>query len=145
MLTEYLLFRGFQVSEAQDGTEAMEVARRLQPDIILMDLSMPGLDGWEATRQLKADPFTKHFIIIAVTAHAFVSEERSARFAGCDAVIAKPFDLAGLADALVHVGSKGFTALDATAVALKAAPRKASSKVPIEKSPKRSRHRVRTT
>src|SRR5688572_19526239 len=56
MLSEYLAFRGFHVTEAQDGIEAVAVARRVQPDIILMDLSMPVVDGWEATRQLKADP-----------------------------------------------------------------------------------------
>jgi CheY-like chemotaxis protein len=59
MLVEYLAFRGFQVVEARHGAEAIEVARRVQPNIILMDLSMPVVDGWEATRQLKTDPLTK--------------------------------------------------------------------------------------
>ena len=94
MLAEYLAFRGFQVAEARHGAEAIEVTRRLRPDIILMDLTMPAMDGWEATRQLKADPLTKDVIIIAVSAHAFASEETSARAAGCDGFIAKPFDLA---------------------------------------------------
>src|SRR5438876_3879542 len=82
MLVEYLAFRGFQVAEARHGAEAVEVARRVHPTVILMDLSMPVVDGWEATRQLKADPLTKDIIIIAVTAHAFRSEQDSARGAG---------------------------------------------------------------
>ena len=131
MLTEYLAFRGFHVTEAQNGTEAIEVARRVQPNIILMDLSMPVVDGWEATRQLKADPLTKDIIIIAVTARAFLPEQESAHVAGCDAVITKPFDLAVLADALAHAISKGLAAFDAKGVAVKAATRKPSSKVRV--------------
>jgi two-component system cell cycle response regulator DivK len=129
MLVEYLAFRGFQVAEARHGAEAIEVARRVQPHIILMDLSMPVLDGWEATRQLKADPLTKHIIIIAVTAHAFLPEQESARVAGCDAVIAKPFDLAVLASELDRVISQGLAAFDAPGVTARATPRKRSSKV----------------
>jgi two-component system cell cycle response regulator DivK len=79
---------------------AIEVAGRIRPAIILMDLSMPSMDGWEATRRLKADTLTKDVVIVAITAHAFPSDQASARAAGCDAVIAKPFDLAALADAL---------------------------------------------
>jgi two-component system, cell cycle response regulator DivK len=107
MLTEYLVFHGFHVTQAQDGREAIAVARRIQPDVILMDLSMPVVDGWDATRQLKADPLTKNIIIIAVSAHAFRHEQESARVAGCDAVIAKPYDLTALTDALGRVGSEG--------------------------------------
>src|SRR5712691_11063244 len=129
MLVEYLAFRGFQVAEARHGAEAIEVARRVQPNIILMDLTMPAMDGWEATRQLKADPLTKEIIIIAVSAHAFASEQASAREAGCDGFIAKPFDLAVLAEVLDRVISKGLTGLDPTAVALNGAPRRRSSKL----------------
>jgi two-component system cell cycle response regulator DivK len=100
MLVEYLAFREFQVAAARHGEEAIEVAGRIRPAVILMDLSMPGMDGWEATRRLKANPLTKDVVIIAVTAHAFPPDQASARAAGCDAVIAKPFDLAALADAL---------------------------------------------
>lgn len=100
MLVEYLAFRQFPVAEAQSGAEAIDVARRIQPDIILMDLSMPGVDGWEATRRLRADPATGSTIIVAVTAHAYPREQDAARAAGCDVVIAKPFDLSALADAL---------------------------------------------
>ena len=123
MLVEYLAFREFRVAEARNGTEAIEVARRVRPHLILMDLSMPGMDGWEATRQLKADPLTKNIIIVAVTAHAFAPEHEAARVAGCDAVVSKPYDLAVLTDALDRVISKGLPALDPQTVALKGARR----------------------
>jgi two-component system, cell cycle response regulator DivK len=110
MLVEYLVFRRFQVAEARNGAEALEVARRMKPDIILMDLSMPGVDGWEATRRLKADPRTRSAVVVAVTAHAFPREQEAARAAGCDVVIAKPFDLTFLADALEAVASDGLAA-----------------------------------
>jgi len=107
MLAEYLSFRGFDVSVANDGQEAIVVARGTRPGIILMDLSMPGIDGWEATRQLKADPLTKHSVVIAVSAHAFPRERHAARKAGCDAFILKPYDLVVLADTLSEVTTKG--------------------------------------
>jgi two-component system cell cycle response regulator DivK len=129
MLVEYLVFREFQVAEAHNGADAIDLARRLRPQIILMDLSMPGMDGWEATRQLKADPLTNHIVIIAITAHAFPPEQATARAAGCDAVIAKPFDVAVLADALHRVISKGLATLEANGIAAKAAPRKPSSRM----------------
>jgi two-component system cell cycle response regulator DivK len=112
MLAEYLRFRGFNVSEASNGEEAIEAARRLRPDLVLMDLSMPGIDGWEATRQLKADPVTSHSIIIAVSAHAFAPERQAAKSAGCDAFILKPYDLAVLAETLHDVIAKGPGAFD---------------------------------
>jgi CheY-like chemotaxis protein len=127
ILVEYLAFREFQVAEAADGVEAIDVARRMQPHIILMDLSMRGVDGWEATRRLKSDPLTKHIIVIAVTAHAFPSEHESARLAGCDGVIPKPYDLVMLADALERVIGKGVAALDPKGIAAKTAPRRRSS------------------
>ena len=122
MLVEYLVFRQFQVAEARNGAEALDVARRAQPAIILMDLSMPGVDGWEATRRLKADPVTRSAVIVAVTAHAFPREHEAARAAGCDVVIAKPFDLTVLADALEAVASHGLAAFGATAGAVTARP-----------------------
>lgn len=118
MLVEYLAFRRFPVAEARSGAEAIEVARRVQPNIILMDLSMPGVDGWEATRRLRADPATGSTIIVAVTAHAFPREQEAARAAGCDVVIAKPFDLSALADALATVASDGLAAFGAKAGAV---------------------------
>jgi two-component system, cell cycle response regulator DivK len=131
MLTEYLAFRGFQVAEARHGAEAIEVTRRVHPDNVLKDLTMPAMAGWEATRQLKTDPLTKDVIVIAVSAHAFASEQQSARDAGCDGFIAKPFDLAVLADALDRVMSKGLAGLDPKAVTLIAAPRRRSSRIRV--------------
>jgi two-component system cell cycle response regulator DivK len=112
MLIEYLLFRGFEVTEARNGSEAIDVARRVHPQIILMDLSMPIMDGWQATRQLKADPLTQGITIICVTAHAFRPEQRLALAAGCDVVVAKPYDLTALANALERVMSEGVAAFD---------------------------------
>ena len=90
MYRDYLEFAGFRVETARDGREGIEKARALQPDLILMDLSLPGIDGWEATRLLKAAPETKHIIIIALSAHALATEGERARAAGCDGFIAKP-------------------------------------------------------
>jgi len=118
MLVEYLAFRQFPVAEARSGAEAIDMVRRVRPDIILMDLSMPGVDGWEATRRLRADPATGSTIIVAVTAHAFPREQEAAREAGCDVVIAKPFDVSALADALGTVASDGLAAFSAKAGAV---------------------------
>ena len=85
-----LTHSGFEVVEAEDGHQALaEMARQL-PDIVLMDLSIPGVDGWEVTRRLKADPRTKLVPIIALTAHAMRGDEERARAAGCDHYLAKP-------------------------------------------------------
>ena len=115
MLVEYLVFSRFQVAEARNGAEALDVARRVQPIIILMDLSMPVMDGWEATRRLKGDPLTQNAFIVAVTAHAFPREHEAARAAGCDFVIVKPFDLAALVNELQAVTSHGLAAFGAKA------------------------------
>jgi two-component system, cell cycle response regulator DivK len=90
MYRDYLEYSGFRVETACDGREAIEKARALNPDLILMDLSLPGVDGWEATRLLKADPATRHLLIIALSAHALATEGDRARAAGCDGFIAKP-------------------------------------------------------
>lgn len=90
MYRDYLEFSGFQVDMARDGHEALEQARRHGPDLVLMDLSLPGLDGWEATRILKSDPATSHLIVVALSAHALSAEGDRARAAGCDGFIAKP-------------------------------------------------------
>jgi two-component system cell cycle response regulator DivK len=107
MVAEYLAFRGFSVLQASTGAEAIELARRHRPRVILMDLGMPGLDGWETTRLLKADARTKGCMIIALTAHALTTQHSSALKAGCDAVIAKPFDLAALADTVDRAVNRG--------------------------------------
>ncbi len=90
MYRDYLTFSGLRVETASDGQEALQKARALEPDLILMDLSIPGLDGWEATRLLKADPKTRHLLVVALSAHALAAEGDRARAAGCDGFIAKP-------------------------------------------------------
>src|ERR671922_829464 len=74
MYAAYLQFSGYRVAEAANGLEALEKTRELMPDVILMDLSLPKMDGWEATRRLKADRQTSHIPIVAVTAHALAGD-----------------------------------------------------------------------
>ncbi|MBI2221313.1 MAG: response regulator [Acidobacteria bacterium] len=90
MYREYLLFAGFAVETAENGEEALVKARELDPDIVLMDLSLPVLDGWEATRRLKTDDETAHLTVVALSAHAMAAEQHRAAEAGCDGFIAKP-------------------------------------------------------
>jgi two-component system, cell cycle response regulator DivK len=97
MYAAYLQFSGYRVAEAIDGLEAIEKSLELQPDIILMDLALPKMDGWEATRRLKADDRTKDIPIVALTGHALAGFAEGARLAGCDAFVTKPC----LPDALV--------------------------------------------
>lgn len=96
---------GFTVVEARDGQAGIDAAKREMPGLILMDVSIPVLDGLEATRRLKADPSTKHIPIIALTAHALASDQQKAIEAGCDAYIAKPAEpRAVLAAVKEHLG-----------------------------------------
>jgi two-component system, cell cycle response regulator DivK len=97
MYVEYLEFSGLRVEEAENGHEALEKAFALRPDLIVMDLSLPGIDGWEATRQLKADPATHHIPVIAITGHASELASRDAKSAGCASFVLKP----ALPDAVV--------------------------------------------
>jgi two-component system, cell cycle response regulator DivK len=90
MYAEYLAFSGLRVEEAENGHEALEKAFAMLPDLIVMDLSLPGIDGWEATRRLKADPRTKRIPVIALTGHALAGHSKGAMDAGCDAFITKP-------------------------------------------------------
>ena len=90
MYAEYLQYSGFRVAEARNGNEAVTQARSLKPDLILMDLSLPGMDGWEATRVLKADDETRHIPIVALTGHALAGASEGARKAGCDSFVTKP-------------------------------------------------------
>ena len=90
MFAEFLSLSGFRVAEASTGREAIDRGFELLPDVILMDLSLPELDGWEATRQLKNDPRTSHIPIVALTGHALADHSREAREAGCDAFLTKP-------------------------------------------------------
>lgn len=90
MYAEYLQFSGFRVAEARNGNEALEQAFALKPDLILMDLSLPGMDGWEATRVLKADDRTKNIPVVALTGHALAGASEGAKKAGCDSFVTKP-------------------------------------------------------
>ena len=87
-----LLGDAYEVLETVDGEEAVKKAEQEKPDLILMDLGMPVMDGWEATRRIKANGDLKHIPIIAVTSHAMVGDEIQAREAGCDDYIPKPID-----------------------------------------------------
>ena len=81
---------GIHVVEAEDGATGVRLARELRPDLILMDVSLPVMDGWEATRILKSDPATAGILIIALTAHALRGDRERAEAAGCDGYIPKP-------------------------------------------------------
>ena len=105
---EYLAFRGFRVATAEDGVDALDKTHALHPDVILMDLSLPRLDGWEASRRLKADATTRHIPIIALTAHALSSAREKAVEAGCDSVVTKPCPPEELeAEVRRHLGMNG--------------------------------------
>jgi CheY-like chemotaxis protein len=90
MYAEYLEFSGFEIIQAGNGVEAIERAHDSHPDVILMDLSLPVMDGWEATRRLKADDSTKNIPVLAVTGHALTGVSNDAKNAGCDGFITKP-------------------------------------------------------
>src|SRR4026209_829044 len=90
MYAAYLQFSGYRVAEANNGLEAIEKTLELLPDIILMDLALPKMDGWEATRRLKTDERTKHIPRVALTGHALAGYAEGARQAGGDAVGRKP-------------------------------------------------------
>ena len=93
MLSRRLERKGHTVSCAVDGQQGLDLARSQKPDLILMDMSLPVLDGWEATRRLKTDDATKAIPVIALTAHAMAEDERRAREAGCDDYDTKPVEL----------------------------------------------------
>ena len=92
MLSRRLARRGFEVVLAVDGKQALEQAAQAHPDIILMDMSLPEIDGWEATRRLKADPATRSIPVVALTAHAMTGDREKCLTAGCDDFDTKPVD-----------------------------------------------------
>lgn len=92
MLSRRLVRRGFEVALAGDGEEGLQMAHQSAPDLILMDMSLPVIDGWEATRRLKADEATRHIPIIALTAHAMADDREMALQAGCDDYDTKPIE-----------------------------------------------------
>ncbi len=110
MLSRRLQRRGYEVIVAVDGGEGLALAQAQRPDLILMDMSLPVVDGWEATRRLKGDPRTRATPIIALTAHAMASDHDRALAAGCDDYDTKPIDLDRLLpkiQALLSASSRG--------------------------------------
>jgi two-component system, cell cycle response regulator DivK len=93
MLSRRLMRKGFEVALALDGGEGVEMAKSLLPDLILMDMSLPVIDGWEATRRIRADDATRGIPVIALTAHAMEGDEEKAVEAGCDDYDTKPVEL----------------------------------------------------
>jgi two-component system cell cycle response regulator DivK len=93
MLSRRLVKKGYDVLLAVDGETGLEVARANTPDLVLMDMSLPVVDGWEATRRLKADDRLKHIPVIALTAHAMANDRDKALEAGCDDYDTKPIEL----------------------------------------------------
>ena len=98
MLSRRLERRGYEVIVAVDGEEGVARAKAEAPDVVLMDLSLPGIDGWEATRQLKSADETKAIPVLALTAHAMAGDREKALGAGCDDFDTKPVDLPRLVD-----------------------------------------------
>jgi CheY-like chemotaxis protein len=90
MYSSYLEFAGLRVAEAVNGKEALSKTTELMPDLIVMDLSLPGIDGWQATRSIKEDPRTRHILVLALTGHALEGASEGAREAGCDGFLTKP-------------------------------------------------------
>ena len=107
MLSRRLERRGYQVAVAVDGEQGVALAQSEAPDLILMDMSLPVLNGWEAARQLKGAPETQAIPIIALTAHAMVGDREKAIEAGCDDFDTKPIELPRLLDKIEAVLGKG--------------------------------------
>lgn len=91
IMRDLLMSAGFDVVEAHDGLAAVAKAAKLRPDLIMMDIQLPVLNGYEATRRIRSDPALRHIPIIAVTSYALSGDEEEARIAGCNGYIAKPF------------------------------------------------------
>ena len=107
MLSRRLQRKGYEVVLAMDGQSGVEMAKTQEPDLVLMDMSLPVLDGWEATRRLKADAVTLHIPVIALTAHAMSSDREKALEAGCDDYDTKPIELPRLLGKIEALLSSG--------------------------------------
>ena len=109
MLSRRLIRRGYEIVMAVDGEEGIAAAKSKNPDLILMDMSLPVVDGWEATRRLKAEPQTRGIPVIGLTAHAMAGDREKVIDAGCDDYDTKPVELPRLLqkiEALLHTDSK---------------------------------------
>jgi len=109
MLSRRLIRRGYQIVMAVDGEQGLVAAKTEDPDLILMDMSLPVIDGWEATRRLKAEPQTRGIPVIGLTAHAMAGDREKVIDAGCDDYDTKPVELPRLLEkieALLHVDKK---------------------------------------
>ena len=155
MYAELLAYAGYQVAEARDGAEAIAMAHRILPDLIVMDFSLPVIDGWEATRRLKADERTRPIPVLALTGHApegLAGHSEAARDAGCDAFLAKPCSPETLLQAIqemlvaprrsARVDAKASPLLDAKASPMldaKASPMLDAKASPSDRSMRRHR------
>jgi CheY-like chemotaxis protein len=103
-LVRFLLERAdFEVLGGHDGQEALEMARKELPDLILMDLSLPGIDGWTAARELKDDPGTSQIPLLALTAHTLPGDRKRAMESGFDGYISKPIDVVNFGDSITNI------------------------------------------
>lgn len=108
MLSRRLERRGYQVVIAVDGAQGLAMTRSEAPDLVLMDMSLPIMDGWEATRQIKADETVKHIPVVGLTAHAMAEDKAKCLAAGCDDYDTKPIDLQRLLGKIqAHLEKKG--------------------------------------
>jgi CheY-like chemotaxis protein len=107
MLTRRLARKGFDTAIAVDGEQGVRQARSEMPDLIVMDMSLPVLDGWEATRRIKADPETRSIPVIALTAHAMAGDRERALQAGCDDYDTKPVEFASLLEKIEALLANG--------------------------------------
>ena len=105
IVRDLLTANDYQLTEAENGEEALAAVAKERPDLILMDIQLPLLDGYQATRRIKADPTLKHIPIIVVTSYALSGDEAKARNAGCDAYVAKPFSPRALLDKIRQFAS----------------------------------------
>jgi len=109
MLSRRLIRRGYQIVMAVDGEQGLAAAKTEAPDLILMDMSLPVIDGWEATRRLKAEPLTRGIPVLGLTAHAMAGDREKVIDAGCDDYDTKPIELPRLLEkieALLHADKK---------------------------------------
>ncbi len=107
LVSDVLAYDGYRILKAADAEDAQEIIRLAMPDLILMDIALPGMDGLTLTRQLKADERTRHITIVALTAFAMKGDDEKARQAGCDGYITKPFDTRSLSATVAEYLSLG--------------------------------------